>query len=448
MSYDYLNFRNRQTPTGIDRTVLVGNSVYGSPSGMPENNILIRLPGDTGEVCLSPSQLSRGCLLLGGTGSGKTNTLFLILDQLQRRLTAQDVMLIFDSKGDYLNRYFDPRNPNHIVISANLDHKNFARGWNIYGELFDKNGKLGESADLMVKEIARSLFKNLESSTQPFFHMAAADLFAAMLSCFVAEAEKTGNFTQLNNASLVHFITGASVQDIYDLVLKHLQFRYIQSYLGDARALTPQALGVLGFLYSMLSSQFIGPFKNQMPAGHFSMRRLIRERGAKTIFLEYDLSLGSTLAPIYSLLVDLAIKEALTVGNGNTYLICDEMHLLPYCQRFQDAVNYGRSKGLKTVIGLQSIHQLYNNYGEDEGKSIAAGFVNAICFHAADYDTRRFISERFGTAFQTLNFSGSNITREGFTVEDCDIHNLRTGEAFLDLAGSRPFKFRFKEATQ
>ncbi|MCH5314743.1 MAG: type IV secretion system DNA-binding domain-containing protein [Eubacterium sp.] len=443
MNYDSLNLRVRKDQLGVDRTILVGHKMSDCLPVQYTSPPLLQMSGDKGNFNISADQLSKGCMLIGSTGSGKTNAFFMMLDQLLPKIKSSDVVLIFDSKGDFMNRYYEPDNPDHIVISANENHRSITKGWNIYGELFDKNGEFGESADIMAKEISKALFKNIESSNQPFFHIAPTDLFSVIMSCFVKEATEQKSYHKLNNETLVNFINSSTVQDFYNMIQKYPQFKYVQSYLGEAKLQTPQSLGVLGHLYSMISSQFIGPFKHKMPSGHFSMRRLIRERGAKVIFLEYDINLGDTLSPIYSLFFDLAIKEALTSDTGNTYLICDEMNLLPYCQRFQDAVNYGRSKGVKTVVGLQSINQLYNNYGEDEGKAIAAGFVNAICFNAVDYDTRKFVSERFGTTFESINWSGSNITRNGYTVEDSDIHNLKTGEAFIDLAGLTPFKFRF-----
>ena len=45
--------------------------------------------------------------------------------------------------------------------------------------------------------------------------------------------------------------------------------------------------------------------------GMFSIRNFVRKKGGRILFVEYDISIGETLAPIYSLLFDLALKEAL-----------------------------------------------------------------------------------------------------------------------------------------
>lgn len=59
------------------------------------------------------------------------------------------------------------------------------------------------------------------------------------------------------------------------------------------------------------------------------MRELVRQKGGRMIFVEYDLSVGGTLTPIYTLLFDLAIKEALSRKNerGQRLFAVDEFRL-------------------------------------------------------------------------------------------------------------------------
>ena len=128
------------------------------------------------------------------------------------------------------------------------------------------------------------------------------------------------------------------------------------------------------------------------------MRKFVRSRGKKVLYIEYDLSIGSVLTPVYRLLFDMALKEALGRQNnqGNVYLICDEFKLLPHLQHIDDGVNFGRSLGVKIIAGLQSIEQLYEIYEESRGKNIAAGFSSIFAFKANDITTREYISNLFG----------------------------------------------------
>lgn len=190
------------------------------------------------------------------------------------------------------------------------------------------------------------------------------------------------------------------------------------------------------------------------------MREFVRQKGAKTLFVEYDMSIGETLSPIYRLLFDLALKEALgrnklDVNNpkantpkGNVYLICDEFKLLPHLQHIEDGVNFGRSLGVKIIAGIQSIEQLYEIYGESKGRNIAAGFSSVLAFKANDTSTREFVSSLYGKNIVLEQYRSSNNTlveekREGKTVEDWDMNNLDLGQAVVGLPFEKPFIFQF-----
>ena len=69
-----------------------------------------------------------------------------------------------------------------------------------------------------------------------------------------------------------------------------------------------QAMGVVSELQQTIREILIGNFKEK---GDFSIRKQLRKGEKKVIFIEFDLGIGKTLSPIYSLLIDLAIKEAL-----------------------------------------------------------------------------------------------------------------------------------------
>ena len=75
--------------------------------------------------------------------------------------------------------------------------------------------------------------------------------------------------------------------------------------------------------------------------------------------------------------------------------------------------------------------------------------MNSFCFQTWDYDSRKYISERFGDNYVNYSFRVQNnpiqIQREGHVVEDWDVLNLGIGEAYINLVGEKPFKFRFSD---
>ena len=63
---------------------------------------------------LNEKLLSQHLMLIGGIGSGKTNTFNQILQSIVPQLSARDVMIIFDTKGDFYKEFY---RPGDIVIS-------------------------------------------------------------------------------------------------------------------------------------------------------------------------------------------------------------------------------------------------------------------------------------------------------------------------------------------
>ena len=410
---------------------------------------------------MTDEMLSKHLLLLGGTGSGKTNVINFIIKSLQSSMTDDDVMIIFDSKGDYKKKFFDHDNPRHILIANDDSYRQISKSWNIFGELKNANGEYDETVTPMIaKEFSKQLFVGRESSQQPFFTQAAADIISKLLIHMIREA-KENKQEELTTSKFVEFIRSATAVSYHNMLCKHKDFQSATTYLGirtDASAgnkavVSNQGLGVIAEINSMANDMFMGPFAESYENGSISMQEIVREKNKRIVFIEYDLGVGSILSPMYRILFDFALKEALggrREKRGNTYLIIDEASVLPNLMHLQDALNFGRSLGVKVIAGLQSISQLYDAYGAERGKVIVAGFMNSFCFHTWDLESRKFISERFGANCSSLayyhNVQADAIVfqREGHVVEDWDILNLEVGQAVVNLTMNRPVRFKYK----
>ena len=401
----------------------------------------------------SEEQMSKHLLMLGGIGSGKTNVFNFIVNQLKDNLDANDVMLIFDTKGDFQERFYQSRNPRHLLIGNDKKYAGLTRSWNIFDELRNEEGQFDKRSILTAKEIAKQLFVGRESSTQPFFAQAAADLVSKAIIHLVRQAKKNGTENRLCTAGLVRFLRRANHETYYQMTEDPLNKDFIsaQLYFGKpGEKLTAQALGVFGSINSMVEDLFVGVFAEDTGVGEISMRRLVQKKGARILFVEYDLATGEVLTPMYRILFDLALKQALggrEEERGNTYLIIDEFKLLPNLMHIDDALNFGRSLGVKVCAGLQSISQLYDIYGQDRGKVLAAGFMNCFCFQTMDPDSRQYISDRFGKTYENLAFrdyeTPLNFQREAHSVEDWNIIDLIPGDAYVQMVGYKPFKYHF-----
>jgi len=110
--------------------------------------------GKPASFFLSDDLLSKHLLFIGGIGMGKTNGIFQILSQLRNNMTSDDVMVVFDTKGDFYDSFY---RQGDIVIS-NDEKATGPRGkdyWNIFEEI-----NAGITTEEEIVEIARALFLN------------------------------------------------------------------------------------------------------------------------------------------------------------------------------------------------------------------------------------------------------------------------------------------------
>lgn len=416
--------KNKQLPNTINSRPI--NIIFNGTNGS----------GTQDNFVLNEKLLSQHLLLVGGIGSGKTNTFNHIMNSLSYQLGQQDVMIIFDTKGDFYKEFY---RSGDIVIS----NDNIACGvtgvdyWNIINEVDDD-----EHLEENVIEIANALFaERLKGGDDQFFSNAAKDIVTAVLYHFV----KLKNKIKSNNKIISDFFKSFNQNDLLDLLSRYPQYESMKSYIPLNAP--EQALGVIAEIQQVMRSVLVGNFSK---VGTLSIRNLVRKKGGKKIFIEYDIGVGSMLSPIYSLLFDLAIKEALCrkKSDGNVFFIVDEFKLLPNLKHIDDAVNFGRSLGIKFMIGIQNTDQIIEAYDENMAMNIFSGFLNQFAFKVNDFSTRKYIKERAGTNRKKTVYK-TTVVHESIeaanVIEDWDVSNLLLGEAIVSLNNSEPFIFRFEE---
>ncbi len=457
--------------------VIFGTRLKTNPMPAPKEAPKITIPGQFGTqnapLPLTDDILSKHMMLIGGTGCGKTNTFYHIVSELKQKMTDRDVMIIFDTKGDFYRKFFNPAKD--CVIGNSREYRDRSVSWNLFREIA-VNGYQEDNFDelyLYSREIAKAFFDGKKSGMQPFFVNAATEVLSAVLYQFLCDQyaqppeEKKRNLT---NKKLKDVFDTWTTSDICAFIADNPLLRSTVALIGtpmtdddgnfvvddNGNQIYENGEDAQNSVYTELlvaiRDILTGVFARE---GAFSIQKFVRNKGAHTLFIEYDLTMGSVLTPAYRLLIDLALKEALgresnpTTPHGNVYLVIDELKLLPSLQHLQDAVNFGRSLGVKVMVGLQSITQLQTAYG-DEAMNIVAGFSTVMSFRANDYETRAFTTNRYGKniLIEQLRYPDGKDRpekRDGSCVEDWDVIGLQVGEAIIGLPDAQPFRYRFKE---
>lgn len=320
--------------------------------------------------------LSKHILALGSIGSGKSNLMYHIVKSIIGSIKENDIIVFFDAKGDYLSEFY--REGDFVVGNKNrLGGKYKVALWNIYKDII--MSPEDEQLDT-IREITSLLFKKyIDSSQSPTFIMGARDILTALITYHLREM-KDKNVTW-NNKKLRDLLNKSVAKDLRENISKYDDLLWATSYIMSDKSPTTQSY--LSPLFMVAQEVFTGSFADE---GDFSIREAIQKKGGKSIFLEYDIANGNVLQAIYTVLIDLAMKEALgqNKAKGNVFFILDEFPLIPKLNYMDNALNFGRSLGVKVIAGIQNVGQVENTYSKAMAQSLLSGFGTFFCFKLFD----------------------------------------------------------------
>ena len=292
----------------------------------------------------------------------------------------------FDSKGDYLEKFFSIQD---IIIGnsswINLRYSNNqissrVQFWNMFADLSSHDSLLD-----MIREVSTSLFKKtIDSAQNPIFPRGARDMFAAIVYALVKKSSLKigkgrvvnidGDEVLLNNAGLKRFFEEFSLEKFKSLIDGVDEVQWVNTYVSSG-AKTNTTQSYLTYLNAIPHEVFTNDFGE---AGTFSIKDFVNGGMKRGLFLEYDIVNCNTIDVIYTVLLDIAMKEALgKKRKGNIYFVLDEFPLIPQLSYFDNLLNFGRQLGVKVIAGIQNVGQVYAKYDLYLGNSILSGFSSS-----------------------------------------------------------------------
>jgi type IV secretory pathway TraG/TraD family ATPase VirD4 len=398
-------------------------------------------------VVLDDDLLSTHVLFLGGIGSGKTNAMKQMLRQLRAKNGQNDVFVIFDTKGDFQRTFY---RPGDVVISSDPGADPGGAVWNLFRDLPEDPRQREEES----YEIASTIFSDEldRAGENIFFAAAARDIFAGVVEAMAGGEPLPALSPPYSNAELRQALESPA-----DRLHQLLSGR--ASLAGTARYLEggDHVESILAFLQLTLRKSFSGVFRQ---GGDFSVREFVRHRGGRALFIEYDIAVGSSLLPVYRVLMDIAIKEALGFGRrrlresglvpDNFYFVLDEFALLPRLSHVSDGINFGRELGLKFLVATQNVSQVLRGYSDELGESILSGFGTLFAFRLLDETSRTLVRQRYGanrkqiSTTSTVRHAGVvDTVVAGNVIEDWQMAGLSKGQCIASLPHLPPFFYGF-----
>lgn len=353
----------------------------------------------------------RSILVAGAPGSGKTEAAKHLVQQLL--FDRDSLVLVYDHKSDF-QEFFDTLGIEYVRISMT----DSSTRWNLFQELTD---------DHDVDEFARALFPELSGGDNDFFDDMARQVFAACLKMLMSRSDDPST---LSNATVREYFQRRGVEDVFEELNTDPKYRAAASAI-DVEASPKQAQGVYASVQRVVNKVFVGDFGEAPEEGTgFAIREHITDPQGVPVVLDFPKATGQSTKPIFRFLIDHAAMFAMEDTDTYSYFVLDEFAQIPHLRRLEELVNVGRGEQVVTLVTLQSVQQLYKNYGREGGEAILAGLVSMILLRPNDPETIEFYRSAIGADFTeyTQHIEKDAWDTERRETKEVEEHPFSTGE--------------------
>lgn len=334
-------------------------------------------------------------LLFHGTvGSGKSNAIKELLDQIRKR---GDRAIIYDKSCNFLEEFYQP---DHDILLNPLDSR--GKTWDLWQECRD-------SADFDSLAAAQI---PMISTQDPFWVNAARTIFASA-------AFEMRNDPKRSIKKLLQTLLTADLGSIQ----RYLKGTEAETLVSDKIEKT--AVSIKSVLATYLKSlKYITEGD-----GAFSIRNWIRnEQSDQWLFIT---SLGDrheTLRPLITAWLDIAVNSLLSLTpdqNRRIWVITDEFASLYQLPSLIQAIAEGRKFGVCFVMGIQNYAQLARLYGHDGAREISSLINTRFMFRQPDPDIAKWSASNLGETFidevREGTSYGANTIRDGVSINRVEI---------------------------
>ena len=394
-----------------------------------------------GKMPLVKDMETRHFLVTGSTGSGKTNLIHNLLPQVEK---LGQPAIVIDQTGEMIAKYYNPERGD--IIFNPFDSR--GRAWDFWADC-------GTREDLERFSKILIGFNRKQSSTHsdPFWENAAEAVFN----------------------SCIEFLrpTSAPIEKIAQMVC-HSDINYLKRTLNNTEAgryLSADSKQTAASIVSVLAANAkpLTYLRSADGSGSFSMKQHfanIKNGSPSWLFLATKPSSRSLTLPLISWLTELALARLMDSGiqkDRRVWTVIDELPAIGLVPALSALMAEGRKYGACVLAGMQSLNQLYSQYGHYDGSTIFGQFGTSFFFRNTEPAIAKMISSMCGsetiTRQQKNTSFGANEFRDGVSyseqqqrkslVEADDLANLAIGECYVLFPepAVRLAKVQTKEAT-
>ena len=381
------------------------------------------------------SLIDRHMLILGSPATGKTNMLLHLARGLRANLTENDALVILDPTGEYYNALYQKGD----VVFADDKRATGPDGpecWNLFEEFTD-DSRLIEDASALFGLLFE---EHIQSAAHPFYPTAARDLIMAL----AVYLKRRGDSELCTCQALRELIDGFDMESMCQILDAAPEFRAFASYLGEGE----RAQGVVAHLQQAARELLAGRFGSR---GTLGIRKLMRARGGRTIFVCYDPARGPLTRPVFAALMDLCLTEALSrvERDGTVTLLLDGPCVPGRLPHLEDALALGRARGLRILMAETGVAAIKARYQAAAGPMLGQ-IGTTVAFRLWDRESRSYVKSLYGR-HRAVESYRSTVQRgmveqvmDEHVISDEDLTALQTGESIIATLHYPPFLFRLR----
>lgn len=359
-------------------------------------------------------------LITGGTGSGKTNCLFHLLDQVREK---KQKAVVIDTSGSFTQRFL---RPGKDILLNPFDPQ--SAHWNPWIECSNK---------FDYEALAESFIPQSYAENENYWRQAARSLFSSLLQKLsdtqkISELIRWSLFEPL--PELCQFVAGTKAAAHMDI--------NSEKTAGSIRSVASAFLECIENL-------------NDSPTP-FSIRKWVENPQTDSwLFIHCTPAQRAAITPLVSSWIAIAIRSLINLPpdqQRRLWFFLDELQTLNKVRDLESLLTEGRKYGGCGVLALQGLSQLENIYGNHSTKTIIGNCSTKIIFSEQDPEIATRISKMFGE--QELKETNEGISygahevRDGVSlstqtkkqpiVSPTAIQSLEKNTAFLRLPGNYP----------
>lgn len=320
---------------------------------------------------MSLDRETRHILVMGSTGSGKTQAIWHLINQAIER---GDRAIIYDNKGEFTTGI------QKCTLFAPWDERSFA--WDVGRDCVDKQD---------ARELAARLIPS--NDKDPMWSNASRAILTGMIVYLQNKHKTQWGFREL--ADLIPL----PIDQIRSIIEQHNPegLRSVEEASKTTQSILINLSAFMSVIFDLADAW------GDKPKGQrFSLRAWLMDKTNGKVLVIQGSGQNAQLSRSYINAMISTITAQITAPSFNDnksrriWVFLDELPQLGKMDHLSPLMEVGRSKGIRVVIGTQDISQLRAIYGQDGTNAWASMIGTSIYGRVAGGETAEWIAKRVG----------------------------------------------------